>query len=98
MLEWLENHLLSCPIKELWGIDCPGCGLQRSFVLLLKGHLMESIRMYPALLPMLVLLFYTAFHLKWNRKNGSKVIVFLYLIIAIIVLFHYVWKMFFYFN
>jgi hypothetical protein len=98
MLLWLENYLLRCPIKQYYGIDCPGCGLQRSFLLLLQGQVWESIKMYPALLPMLFLGIFTAIHIKWNLKNGAKWIVFLYILIACIVLAHYAWKLSFYFN
>ncbi|MGS0524465.1 DUF2752 domain-containing protein [Zobellia nedashkovskayae] len=30
--------MLPCLNKKLFGIDCPGCGLQRSIVLFFKGR------------------------------------------------------------
>lgn len=56
MLEWLEAHQLSCWIKSLTGIECPGCGMQRALILLLKGELWASITTYPALLPLMLFL------------------------------------------
>ncbi|MDR1632593.1 MAG: DUF2752 domain-containing protein [Dysgonamonadaceae bacterium] len=29
-VEWLKDHLLTCPSKHFFHTDCPGCGLQRS--------------------------------------------------------------------
>lgn len=48
-------QMLPCAYKELFGIDCPTCGAQRSFVLLLEGDLPGSFFMYPPLIPVLIL-------------------------------------------
>lgn len=49
-----QDFMLPCPSKLLTGIDCPGCGLQRSAVLLLRGDWLEAFWMYPALYPLLL--------------------------------------------
>lgn len=56
MLEWLEAHQLSCWIKSVIGIECPGCGMQRAVLLLLKGDFGTSFSVYPGLLPLLLFL------------------------------------------
>jgi len=56
MFFWLQNHLLPCALKSLFGIDCPICGFQRSFLLLLQGHFTDSFKMYPPLIPCLLFL------------------------------------------
>lgn len=40
-----------CPIRLLFGIPCPACGLTRAAVLLLRGNLKDSLAMNPFLLP-----------------------------------------------
>jgi hypothetical protein len=57
-VNWLQNHLLSCPFKYLTGIDCPGCGFQRSVVALLQGELLKSLTLYPAAIPLLLFFAY----------------------------------------
>ena len=52
----LEDYMLPCLNKQLLGIDCPGCGLQRSVDLLLHGEFVAAFQMYPAIYPMLALL------------------------------------------
>lgn len=47
--------MLPCAYKEIFGIDCPTCGAQRSLALLLEGDIIESFKMYPPLIPVLFL-------------------------------------------
>lgn len=42
-----------CPARLLLGIPCPGCGLTRATVLLLKGDIHDSLLYNPFLLPLL---------------------------------------------
>lgn len=58
MLHWLQNHMLPCALKSIFGIDCPICGSQRSFFLLFKGHFTESFMAYPPLIFGMVLILY----------------------------------------
>jgi len=54
----LDAWLLPCPIKIVAGIECPGCGFQRSLIALLQGYWYESYRLYPPTVPLLLLLLY----------------------------------------
>ncbi|WP_350287561.1 DUF2752 domain-containing protein [uncultured Croceitalea sp.] len=41
--------MLPCFSKQLFDMDCPGCGLQRSIALLLSGDFLAAFKMYPAI-------------------------------------------------
>ena len=82
--------MLSCPIKELVGIPCPGCGFQRSFIKLIEGDLWASLVLYPALLPIFFLFIYTLLYLIYKFNKGTKVIVASYIIVQAIVLVSYI--------
>lgn len=75
------------------GIDCPGCGMQRSFIELLKGNLMESLQLYPALLPTIFTLLFTGLHLYFHFKAGASVIKYSFITTIGIVLISYFIKM-----
>jgi len=41
------EHFTICPVSLAGFEHCPGCGLGRSLILLLHGHLTESFNMHP---------------------------------------------------
>ncbi len=61
---------LPCPIKYLIGLDCPGCGFQRSLFALLTGNLAESFQLYPPTIPFL--LAFIAGILAWKFKLNQN--------------------------
>jgi hypothetical protein len=73
-IQWIEEHLLPCPSKYFFGIDCPGCGMQRSFLELIRGNFAESFFLYPALLPILVTFVLLGIHLKYKINRGPQFI------------------------
>lgn len=50
----LEQYMIPCLTKTLFGVDCFGCGFQRSLLLLLNGRLIQAFWMYPGIYPLLV--------------------------------------------
>lgn len=91
---WLQNHLLACPFKKLTGIDCPGCGFQRSIVALIKGNISESIHLYPAAIPLLVTAFFVLIAVKFKADNRHIVKKTLYLVTASVITISYIVKMY----
>ena len=89
---WLERNLLSCPSKKFLHIECPGCGLQRSYIALMKGDVAASFHLYPAAIPMLLLFCYLLLHLFFRFKNGGKILTTLYIFCASIIAVHYIYK------
>jgi len=92
--DWLNHHLLSCPFKAHFGVDCPGCGLQRSVLALAKGHLYESFKFYPATIPLIILVAFTIIHLKVDFKFGAQFIKIIFISIAVIILINYIYKIY----
>lgn len=89
---WLEEHMLSCPSKKYLHLECPGCGFQRSVLALIRGDVAASIALYPAAIPILALLTFTLLHLLFKFKGGSRVIIFLQAVSAIIIVVFYIYK------
>ena len=51
----IEKYMLPCLNKKLFGIECLGCGLQRSIVLLFQGEFLAAFKMYPAIYTLILL-------------------------------------------
>jgi hypothetical protein len=93
LISWLEDNMLSCPYKKYFGMDCFGCGMQRSFVALLKGNLVESFYWYPALIPMIVMFLFLIVHLIFKFKNGGTWLKYQFIFVVAIVLINFVFKL-----
>ncbi len=89
---WLEAHQLPCPFKQLTHFDCPGCGIQRSFVLLLKGDVAASFFMYPGLIPILLLFTLLVVHLVIKMRYGAIILKYAYFFCTGVILVSYIYK------
>jgi len=74
-------------------MECPSCGAQRSFMALMQGNITESILLFPALLPLMVVAVLTIIHLIRPVKNGPKWIVRLFVFSAGLMLAGWIWKL-----
>lgn len=92
IVNWLESHQLPCMFKSVTHFDCPGCGFQRSFILLLEGRIRDSFFMYPALLPILLLFMFLILQVKMKFKNGASILKYGYFFCASVILVSYIYK------
>ncbi|MBO0329343.1 DUF2752 domain-containing protein [Muricauda sp. CAU 1631] len=90
--------MLPCLNKQLLGLDCPGCGMQRSVDLLIHGEFLAAFQMYPAIYPILVLLVFliTSTFLKFKHSQQIKMV--LMFITAGTIIVSYILKMHNLFN
>ena len=82
--------MFPCPIKYFTGIDCPGCGIQRSIKYLIELKLKDSFEIYPPLIIGIILtfLFLTIKILSKKELNFNILIK----CIMIVVTFNYIFK------
>jgi len=93
-IQWLQGHLIPCPFKKLTGIDCPGCGFQRSVIALIKGDLKDSLHLYPATIPIVItcLFVWMAIKFDFDRRHIAKKT--FYMITGGVIMISYVVKMY----
>jgi len=92
MINWLEQHLFTCYFKSQFGLECPGCGLQRSFIALLKGDLVQSWHYHPALIPFMVTLMLLIVQIFLKHKNGGKLVMWSFILTCFVTTIQYVTK------
>ena len=95
---WLEKHMMPCMYKKYLGIECPGCGFQRAFILLLKGEFAESFAMYPPLIPILLLLIFMGVQLIFQFKNGGVWLKYWFIFTVSLIVIHYIYKQILFFT
>ena len=79
--------------KELFGVDCPGCGMQRSLLLLSNGEFTQAFFMFPAIYTTLLLFAAFALHFLDKSRAYHKIIIILAIGNACIVAIAYIYKM-----
>jgi hypothetical protein len=92
MIDWLEQHLFSCFFVKYFGVECPGCGMQRAFIALLRGDFAASFHHHPALIPFLSVILVVILHLRFNFKHGAKLIIYGFAFTVVVLLMNYIYK------
>ena len=90
----LENYMLPCWSKTLFGVECLGCGLQRAFLLLLKGDFVGAFEMYPALYVTLVFFGLIGLNLVVKSRNYQKSIIVMAVVTGFFMIGGYIYKHF----
>jgi len=94
-VDWLQNHLITCPFKALTGSDCPGCGFQRSLIALIQGDLSKSWSLYPPTIPLLFLFITAGLLYTFPIKQRTFIFRILVIVTGNFVMISYLHKMFF---
>ena len=90
LISFLEENMLSCQWKDQFGVECTGCAMQRSIIHLLKGEFVEALYIYPAIYTLIILFIFLALHLKFDFKQGHKILLFLFIINLAIMLTNFI--------
>ena len=90
-----EEYMLPCLNKKLFGVDCMGCGMQRSVALIFQGDFIGAFNMYPAIYTLIALFGVIIVNYFANFKHAYKIIVILAVINAIIIIGNFILKTFF---
>ena len=90
----LENYMIPCLSKTLFGLECLRCGFQRAFLLLLKGNFAAAFEMYPAIYPVFLFFGIVGLHFVDKRHNYSKLLKGMAFITGIFMIVSYIFKHF----
>lgn len=90
----MEDLLLPCLNKQLFGIDCYGCGGQRAALLLIRGDLKGAWLMFPAIYPILILLIFVIFNIFYKFQYDFYIKIALIIFTASVMIISYLLKMY----
>ena len=85
--------MLPCMNKSLLGVDCLGCGTQRSFFLLINGNFIKAFYQFPAIYTTLLLFGFLGLHFIDKSRDYHKIIIGMAISNALIMIIAYIYKM-----
>ena len=89
----MEEYMMPCLSKSIFGIDCFGCGTQRAFVLLLQGEASAAFSMFPAIYTTIILFAIIGVSFIDKSRSYHKVIVGMAILNSVIMVISYIYKM-----
>jgi uncharacterized membrane protein len=90
----IEKYMIPCINKKIFGVDCLGCGLQRAFILVIKGDFIAAFDLFPAIYSTILFVVVVLLNFKDKKRNYHKIIIILALINVIIMVASYFYKFF----
>lgn len=90
----IEDYMLPCLNKKMFGIECMGCGMQRSVLLIFKGEFSNAFHMYPAIFTLILLFTLVVINTFKNFRYSSKIITILAVLNGIIIITNFIFKTF----
>ena len=91
---WLEQNMSECIYHKYFGVQCFGCGFQRSLVELLRGNFYESLILYPALIPILLSVILIFVQLVFKLPKGILYLKISFIFTFVIIILSYLYKVF----
>ena len=89
----LEDFMIPCMSKQLFGLDCPGCGMQRSAAMLFRGEFADAFHMFPAIYTTIPLFLFIGLHFVDKSRIYTKLIIPFAIINASIMIIAYFYKL-----
>ncbi|MEO8932792.1 MAG: DUF2752 domain-containing protein [Xanthomarina sp.] len=84
--------MLPCLNKQLFGIECLGCGIQRATLLFFRGDFLMAFKTYPAIYTLFLLTLFLIFNLFIKFKFDYSIKMGLIVLNVIIVVTSYLIK------
>nr|WP_317173034.1 DUF2752 domain-containing protein [Aestuariibaculum marinum] len=78
--------------KKLFGMECMGCGMQRSLSLLLHGEFIAAFKMYPAIYTLIPLMGIIFLNFIFKIKYANRIITVLAVLSVIIIILSFIIK------
>ncbi len=87
--------MLPCMNKQLFGVECPGCGTQRAIAFLLEGEFWEAFKIFPAIYTLGLFFILLGLHLLDKKRNYAKLVIASAILNGAVILIAYFIKIYF---
>jgi hypothetical protein len=90
----LEKYMLPCMNKKLFGMECMGCGIQRSLAMILDGRFVDAFHMYPAIYPLMLFFVFIGLNIIDKSRSYHKLILITGIVTSVFMTASYLFKVF----
>lgn len=90
----MEEYMIPCMNKTLFGVECFGCGTQRALLLLFQGDFIGAFKMFPAIYTTILFFLFVALHFIDKSRNYRSFLIIFAIVNAIIMVGSYFYKHF----
>ena len=87
-----EDYMLPCLNKKFFGVECFGCGLQRSVILLFQGEFIAAFKMYPAIYTLILFVGFLILNLVYKFIYAERIKLILVVLNVVIIVTSYIIK------
>ena len=94
----IEEYMLPCLNKSLFGVECTGCGAQRALIALFKGEFQAAFDLYPAIFTLSLFAGFLMINLVVKFKHDYTIKIAFIIVNAAIIGVSYIAKMIQFFN
>ena len=86
-----------CPVVLLTVIPCPGCGMTRALMCVLRLDFAGAWKMHPFIYPIMILAIWFFYNRYLREDKGKKAWFTAVIVVAAAMILFYVWRMYVYF-
>ncbi|CAM3278069.1 DUF2752 domain-containing protein [Flavobacterium longum] len=88
----MEEYMLPCTNKWLFGLDCPGCGLQRGLLFLWHGEFEKAFHIFPAVYTLIIFTVFLGLHLLDRARDYHRIVIWTALLNGAVMIIAYIYK------
>ena len=91
----MEEHMLPCMNKQLFGVECPGCATQTPKTIKIKKKIYEAFKIFPAIYTLGLFFIFLSLHLLDKKRNYAKLVIASAILNGAVILIAYFIKIYF---
>ena len=91
-LNGLEDYMIPCINKAIFGVECLGCGMQRATAFIFSGEFSAAFKIYPAIYTLILLGLFLLLNLFVKMKYSEMIKALLMISSILLIISNYILK------
>ena len=91
-LNGMEDYMIPCLNKKIFGVECLGCGMQRATAFIFSGEFSAAFKIYPAIYTLFFLGLFLLLSIFIKIKYSETIKAVLMISSIVLIIFNYILK------